>query len=127
MSEQGQYGGQSQVPEQYRAIAQLVSGYVDDKLAEFEQRMVDAMGSIIDTVADDRTTLTRLHGNISGLMSAVAELQANAGESMPEHVYKQFIRAEAERLRIVKPVRERREPPADTESPAPTPTPDNVT
>lgn len=89
---------------QYRAIAELVGAYVDDKLGEFEQRMVDAMGSIIDTVADDRMTLTRLHGNISGLMSAVAELQQNAGESMPEHVYKQFIRAEAERLRIVKRV-----------------------
>ena len=110
MSGTGQYGGreggpaETQVPDQYRAIAQLVSAYVDDKLAEFEQRMVDAMGSIIDTVADDRGTLARLHGNVSGLRDAVAELQSNATESMPEHVYKNFIRAEAERLRIVKRV-----------------------
>lgn len=119
--------GQTDVPDQHRAIAQLVSGYVDDKLAEFRAEIGESLDGIVSHLGVHQSVIASTQATLGGLRDAVSELQATKNESMPEHVYKQFIRAEAERLRIVKPVRERRESPADTESPAPTPTPDNVT
>lgn len=93
----------SDVPPNYRAIAELVAGFVDDKLAEFRAEMIEAIPPMCaDVLRPHVQTINHLHGNVSGLIVAVAELQENAAESMPEHVYKQFIRSEAERLRIVK-------------------------
>lgn len=111
-------GGQ----ELYERIAGLVAGFVDDRLAEFRhevnETLVEVLGGYGDAIARDRTEISHLKATVGGLRDAVGRLQD--GESMPEHVYKNFIRSEAERLKIVK----RRAP---SDSPSSTPTPDNVT
>lgn len=88
----------------YRAIGQLVNAYVDDKLNEFRHEITEVLNGFADAIGRDRENIARLQGNVSGLRDAVADLQQLSNESMPEHVYKQFIRSEAERLRIVKKV-----------------------
>lgn len=94
----------TEVPENYRAIAQLVSGYVDDKINEFRHEVAESLEGIIGTISAHQSYISALQANAGGMRDAIAELQVSAGESMPEHVYKNFIRAEAERLRIVKKV-----------------------
>ena len=108
MSGTGGYGGVDrgvggeEVPENYRAIAQLVAGYVDDRLAEFRHEVAEVLGEHAHAISGlDKHTST-IQATMGGLRDAVADLQQAAGESMPEHVYKNFIRSEAERLRIVK-------------------------
>lgn len=94
----------SDVPPNYRAIAELVAGHVDDKLAENNHATTEILERIMAHIGQQDQIIAGVQATVGGLRDAVAVLQENAGESMPEHVYKQFIRSEAERLRIVKRV-----------------------
>lgn len=108
MSEMDEVGDTEEIPENYRAVAQLVAGFVDDKITEFRHEVSDKLEEVIAGIGGHlgahQSNISALQATVGGLRDAVADLQVAAGESMPEHVYKQFIRAEAERLRIVKKV-----------------------
>jgi hypothetical protein len=108
-------------------VAMLVQGYIDDKINELrfelEQhvplinreevpwwytnlyRDMSALSKSISDVGtrvgDIGTRIGALHATTGGLRDAVAELQS--AESMPETVYRNFIKSEAERLRLMKP------------------------
>lgn len=101
-------------------VASLVQGYIDDKIAELrfevnertiDQAMLHQVSALVTQLNEAHNSLTNrvnlLHSTIGSIRDGVAErLEGIEGQlNLPEHVYKNFIKSEAERLRIVKPVR----------------------
>lgn len=93
-------------------VASVVRGYIDDKLNELRYEIQESesvnrltLRQVVDTSNQLNQRVNLLHSTIGGIRDGVAErLEEIEGQlNLPEHVYKNFIKSEAERLRIVKP------------------------
>lgn len=88
-------------------VANIVQGYVDDKVEGLRREVAMALAANRSDFADINQRLDHLHATIGGVRDGVHERleQVEGAANLPEHVYRQFIQAEAVRLRIVKPKR----------------------
>lgn len=88
-------------------VASLVQGYVDDKMDMLRFELQEHLTGINDHLATHEEGIRGLRLAMGGVRDGLyARLEEIEGQlNLPEHVYKNFIKSEAERLRIVKPVR----------------------
>ena len=81
-------------------IVAIVTGYVDQRLRDHGEYYDERL----DQLARE---LRGVQATVGGLRDAIVDMDTRVKEAanLPEHLYRNFIKSEAERLRIVKPVR----------------------
>ena len=81
-------------------IVSIVTGYVDERLRVHGDHYDERLDQLAREVRE-------LQARQGGMWDAMIDMDTRMKEAanLPEHVYRNFIKAEAERLRLVKPVR----------------------
>lgn len=89
-------------------LAGIVTRYVDEQFGELDTRLGEIEGhvdTLLRSTASWGPVIQQQQAMVGGLRDRLAEIDGemkSTSSNVPEHLYRQFIRSEAERLRIVK-------------------------